>query len=580
MIPRHNHTSIVTISPHAIATPRGAPVPRDFGLPEKFSAWRPGQWDAIQLILDSPQRFIVLCCPTGSGKSVTSVAAALLSGRRTVICTSTKGLQTQYVETLGELLHDVRGMANYTCPIAPQLGLSERTSVAEAPCQCGYPCALRFNGGCEYFSRYRAAQSAPLVIANLQAWQFDALKGSDGLHIPQDIYDPDDEKDPRIPIDMLVADEASDCGEELSRFIGVQISRRECLQLHLDWPDQGLGMPDWRQWAGVNHLAVTRRLEEWQSRLRNGQGGGNGSGRGWSREFKLLRDMQRKLSRLSTVRAEDDWVMDEQTTEGDGDMYAMRFAPLSPARYAEQALWRSVKKIVLMSATIRPKTCELLGIPPDEMVFAEYPSTFPRERRPIIVVPSVQLNYRTELDDHTMIRWLHRIDAVIAKRLDRKGVIHSHSYKRAKFLKDNSEFGQYMMIHDAASRADIVEEFRRSTPPAILVSPSVGTGYDFKDNEARWIIVAKLPFASVSDKLVKARQQRDSEYSTFMAAQALIQMTGRATRAATDWSEVLLMDDSFDNWFYRRARKFMPAWWTESVEWAQGVPEPLEEPQP
>ena len=35
----------------------------------------------------------------------------------------------------------------------------------------------------------------------------------------------------------------------------------------------------------------------------------------------------------------------------------------------------------------------------------------------------------------------------------------------------------------------------------------------------------------------------------------------------------------FWNWFFHKAKKFLPAWWVESVVWSAGVPAPLEEPR-
>jgi Rad3-related DNA helicase len=582
MIPRRPTTgTIITRTAATCQVPAGLPSPADFGLPDQYTSWRQGQWQGVEDCIDSPERFIVICAPTGFGKTPMAVAAAHLSNRRTVILTATKGLQDQYSQTLGEMLHDIRGQGNYTCPIAAQLGLAESTTVNEAPCQCGYNCLLR-RRGCEYHDRYHDAQSARIVVTNYACWMFDALKDRDAIHIDPMLYavaqeTGSDEKDARIPVDMLVCDEAGDTGAELERHIGLQVSRRECLQLRLPWPDAGLSLDQWREWSQRQEATVKQRLAEWTERLRAG-GNGNGS-KLWSREFKLLREMQRKLARLGEIRADDDWIMDEQADRDTGEgLYAVRFAPLNPARYAEQALWRGVKKIVLMSATVRPKTAELLGIPPEQMKFIEYPSSFDKRRRPIIVVPSVMLNYRTERDDRLMRLWLDRIDTYISTRLNRKGIVHCVSYARGKFLADNSQYGSYMILHNSHDRAEKVEQFRQADAPSILVSPSVGTGYDFADNHARWAIIAKLPFASVNDPVIKARQQRDPEYQNFLVALELVQMTGRIMRSERDWGEVAIMDDAFGNWFYQRARKFMMAWWLDALVWVDGVPPPMEEP--
>ena len=82
--------------PRRLTTADPPPVsPTDLGLPAKFTAWRRDQWDGIDRIISSTKRFVVICAPTGSGKTGIGLGAAALSGERTVILTATKGLQDQ-----------------------------------------------------------------------------------------------------------------------------------------------------------------------------------------------------------------------------------------------------------------------------------------------------------------------------------------------------------------------------------------------------------------------------------------------------------------------------------------------------
>src|SRR5207253_552582 len=101
-------------------------------------------------IIDSNKRFISLCAPTGFGKSLMYFMAAVLTGKRTVILTSTKGLQDQLLSDFGKISSDIRGMSNYSCPKAASLGYPTYTTVADAPCQSGYKCPIK-SGGCNYF---------------------------------------------------------------------------------------------------------------------------------------------------------------------------------------------------------------------------------------------------------------------------------------------------------------------------------------------------------------------------------------------------------------------------------------------
>lgn len=576
----------------ATPTPEGIPSPVEFGLPEKFARWRDGQWQAISDILDDPKRFHVACAPTGCGKSLYAMAAAVLSGRRTAILTSTLGLTDQYAREFVGISHDIRGMANYRCPLAPGLGMPSWTKVSEAPCQMGYRCPGRFDGSCEYYDRYRQAQRARIVGTTYACWMYDARKDKGAFHISRALYESEkiaaDPTDNRIPVDLLIADEADLCGGWVSSYVGVDLSRRECLHLYLPWPDPGMGLVGWQQWAERVSPKVNSRLEEleWEIKNRNARGTGVGDdSRAWSKDLRHLREMQRKLGRLRAMKEDEEWVLDEGFEgnghghggdgPGTGPFISVRFTPIEPARYAESVLWRGVEKIVLMSATIRPKTAHLLGISDDDMTFVEYPSTFDPKRRPVIAVRSgVQLNWRTERDDDKMRWWLNKLDQVIEVRQDRKGVVHGISYTRSRFIVNNSAHHRIMLTHNSFDRADKVAQFMTAPAPACLVSPSVDTGYSFDHDAARYIIIAKIPFPPKTDKLVKARADRDPEYTWMWIAEKLMQMTGRGMRAESDACETLILDDSW-SWVFPRVRPYLTGWWLAALGRADSPPPPL-----
>ncbi len=558
---------------HSLRVPADFPTPPSFGLPESFPRWRGAQLDAVNRILDSTKRFVVVCAPTGIGKSLLAMAAGAMSGQRTVILTSTLGLASQYAAQFSSVSSDVRGMANYRCAAAPSLGLNPSTTVADAPCLMGYRCPMR-SFGCDYFDAYRTARQSPLITTTYQCWMYDALKDPrEAIHAPLLLDDPGN------PVDMLICDEAGESIDEIQRFITISITRRECLHLRLDWPEHTT-LPAWRDWADTLVSDIRVRVAAAEQKVKNGNGNGNGSnGSGsWTKELKSLRELARKLDRLSTITISDQWIMSPRIDPDTHAIDAVEFIPLSPSRFAESALWRGVSKVVLLSATIRPKTAAMLGIPTTSMDFIEYPSTFPASRRPIIVVPTVMLNHRNEQNDALMTRWLHRIDSIIAGRLDRKGIIHTTSYSRARFLFDNSEHHSLMLIHSSSNRASVIDEFIHSPSPRILVSPSLTSGYDFAADLARYAIIAKLPFQTVTDPVVRARQALDPDYGTYLTAQDIIQSSGRIVRSETDAGETFICDDSFSNWFYRRARKFFPDWWQEAVIFSDGVPRALELP--
>jgi Rad3-related DNA helicase len=170
--------------------------------------------------------------------------------------------------------------------------------------------------------------------------------------------------------------------------------------------------------------------------------------------------------------------------------------------------------------------------------------------------------------------WLQRIDQIIGPRLNRKGIIHTVSYKRAQLVLENSEYRTNMMSHNSKNTKNVVEAFKKSDPPAILVSPSMDTGWDYPNDEVRWMIVGKLPWPDTRPVVMKARKDKDPEYMSYLTMQALVQMSGRAMRHEKDWAEVIVIDDSL-GWFLKQHGEFAPKWFREAIRWVSTIPDPI-----
>lgn len=554
--------------------------PADYGLPDTFTHWRDDQLEAVEQVYQSPARFNVLCAPTGFGKSLAYMAAARLLGLRTVVLTATKGLQDQLEKDYGlgavdgnmdRASYDLRGKNNFSCPAWRELDLPERTLASEAPCNFGYRCKLKA-GGCTYFDRYRQAQRAAVVVTNYQCWLHDTKKrkAREGdLGAAQ-------------AVDLLVLDEAHQAPEELAGFLEVELSHRECWKASVEWPvteGQEYPLADWVRWAQYWADRIAHQLEIYEVTLREG-------GRLSASEFRevaKLKKLLEKLQRVAGITQGEQWV-----AEVNEEAETCKFSPLWPARYAEDNLFRGVGKIVLMSATVRPKTLDLLGVPDGQQEdgehagnpqrqFVEYASGFPAGMRPIVHVRSVQCRYNMSEDDLAI--WGNKIDYVLTGRPDRKGIVHTVSYQRAKWLMEHTRHRGRMLTHGRADKAEVVKQFRALPPEsgAVLVSPSLDTGYDFPGDQARYQVIAKLPFPDLRSAVLRQRMEVDPEYRNYLTAQDLVQISGRINRSEDDWGETLIMDDNV-TWFTKQAREYLPDWWRQAYKSVTTVPPAMKKP--
>jgi len=524
----------------------------NFDLPEKFSEWRHDQDKAVLRALDSPKRFVVLALPTGAGKSLVYMAVAKMAGVRTAFLTATKNLQAQLTDDFTSCgLVDIRGGNNYECVESrPKQGeLFKVVSCDHGHCRGGSKCG-KLEGGCLYFDQVKKAIRSDLVVTNY-AYYMAKQSGEDTLG----------------DFKMLVMDEAHDSVDELGSFVGAKLDQYAVRMLcHTDLLRADSTLDQWRTWAQDLNRRLASEIQHLKQSLKLGL---VGDWRASMRHLKQLERLQHEIAKVAGLQGE--WVCDVQR-EGSERRIVAHLDPVWPGEYAEGALFRRIPKIILTSATVRPKTLELLGIDPADVDFIDFPSVFPKERRPVIHVNTVRVDKNIDAGDRKL--WVAKIDAIIRARTDRKGIIHTVSYERARFIFDNSNFRDYMLMHETRTARDIMELFKRGDAPLILLSPSMTTGVDFPYDQCRYQIIAKIPFPDTRNKVMAARTHEDPTFGHYIAMQTLVQMAGRGMRAADDMCETIIVDDHA-KWFVPKWRQFAPRWFMESYSSVGMVPSPL-----
>lgn len=495
------------------------PSPEVVGLPPKFDKWRSGQEQAISNILESKKRVIALSAPTGFGKSPTYIGAALMSGQPTCIVTNSRGLQDQLMRDFCSIgLVDIRGRSNYQC-----------AAREDYTCQEGYATQCPYKGtiGCPASQAEMRASTSSLVVTNYDKWIASRRFGNGLSHFSQVIFD-----------------EGHDAPDAVAKAMQVTLSDNEISTImQMEYP-QGVDVfACWKVWASYARERAEDLIREQKIKI----GSVSSPKATWVKQLYHLQSLLRKLSILSVSRP-DDWVVDEiQNGE-------FQFDPIRPAKYAEATLLLQIPKIVIVSATLRPKTMFMLGVGKINYDFFEFESDFDPKRCPIYWVPTMRVDSKAK--DLSML-WM-RLDQIIAKRQDRKGIIHTISYQRQKDILARSRFAERMYVNVPGTPAtQMVEVFRGAKPGTILVSPSVATGYDFPGKDCEWQFIAKIPFPDGRTKINKARNAVDSEYGAYNAMQTMVQSFGRGMRSKSDQCEGFICDDHL-SWFLPRFRHLAP----------------------
>jgi Rad3-related DNA helicase len=518
--------------------------PRDIGLPAKFSTWRPNQWEYIELGATSNKRFVVHSAPTGAGKSIIAVAHAILTGGRSVYLTSTKGLQDQSSTDFSPCgMADLRGRQNYRCPRG-------------GSCADGRLMGCK-DTSCEYLATRDTFLKSSLTISNYSCYFANVMHG-EGMG----------------EIDCLILDECHAVVEELSAALEIRLNHAANSPVYQSLsitPPYQSPISAWKSWA---KRAMVILQEELQAKKRSGVGNNE------LKYMRILDTLLKNVSRIATI--EDTWIVDEQSVAAE-----VLFSPVWPTDYAEKILFRGIKHILLVSATVVPKTLDLLGVPESDYLFLSHTHTFPIYRSPVYLFGATKIDFRSTPADLQQL--VGRMDTLISRRLDRKGIIHPTSYDRQMFIKAHSDYRDIMLTPKGQGLANGLVEFRESPPPCILNSPAVTTGLDFAGSQCEYQLLVKVPFVPMQSPVMKARVEADPEYPMYLTAQTLVQTCGRAMRSEKDQCENFLLDKNA-NWFLKPPawtgggpgigrnmggyRHLFPEWFINQLVWPKGPPTP------
>lgn len=507
------------------------PSPRELGFPEKYDEWRPPQEEALRILLRSGRRVKALGAPTGFGKTAVYVAYALITKLPTCIMTESRALQDQLLADFqGVGMVDIRGRKNYDCHMKDGY-----------TCEEGYAtrCPHRGSTRCPASLAEMRAAASSLVVTNYDKWTSARKFGQGMSHFQQ-----------------IVLDEGHVAPEALARAMQVILYEREIGELGFDFPGGPDEFVNWKPWAAE----VRAEAEALSLSLKEIIKGSHKQAD--VRRYLHTRNLARRLAIVATANPAN-WVVD-QVEKG------YQFDPVRPGIYGESRLLLSTPSVLVVSATLRPKTLYMIGVGKQAFDFKEFDSDFDPARCPIYYVPTMRVDHRA---DSLAPLWI-KLDQIAARRVDRKGIVHTISFARRQEILETSRFSRRMLINPKGEASTAtVNEFKRAEAGTILVSPSVGAGFDFPGRECEWQFVCKIPFPDGRSKILKARQADDKEYGPYQAVNKLVQIFGRGMRSREDMCENFICDEHLD-WFLPRYGHLAPKWFHNFYRRVEIVPAP------
>lgn len=509
-----------------------------------YESLRAEQTTAIEFALDKfsneDKRFVIVEAGTGVGKSAIGLTIAKTIAESAYFITTQKILQHQYMDDFASHgMLSLKSSTNFRCQHYKGKDCSQ--ALRELKVSKDGKFKSKCGGGCVYKVAKRKFIEGPLGITNF-AYFLAETNYSQQLE----------------PRDLLVVDEAHNIETQLSSFVEVAVTENFAKKvLKLEVPDNLNTMKrvvDWVKSVYLPKLIRVRNHMEQQiekfslkSRMQDFIV--------LAKRFELIDKHECKVSRFLKEYNSDNWVMNLANTEVRGDR-RFEFKPIDVAPFTEEYLFKSGKKVLMMSATIINKEafCEVLGIPFEQCEFISIPSPFPIENRPIFVSPIGSMAMRSI--DSSLPKLALAVKAILNEHKNEKGIIHCHSYKVANYLKKNIR-SRRLLTHDSSNRDQVLYDHMNSKKPTVLLSPSMTEGVDLKGDASRFQILCKVPYPYLGDKLVRKRMNKWKWWYPLQTIKSIIQSVGRSIRTKEDQAVTYILDGDWER-FYGQNHALFP----------------------
>lgn len=522
-----------------------------------FDSIRSKQEEVLTKLQDNWDKYnyFVLELPTGFGKSPVSNALGM-STDNSFLLTVTKQLQDQYVRDFREPnTVSLKGKANYICNIRPELNV-----------ECG-PCMFdkdllrdcKKKRKCSYYNQRDKALMSKQAVLSIPFFLYSTTCG--GYWKPRDV---------------IIIDECHLLENQIVNWATTSISPAELKKdydIEIDEYIPQSGYTSNKKWLHAIWDIVVEKRSEYEEELKDLLDGrdpedltedelqeinmSHGS-------YYKIDKIYKRLETFFKSPKKDSWLCEP---EGDGVI----LTPVDVQDLFHRYIKKMVNpngKIVFMSATILDTIgfAKTLGLKKEDTAIIKVDSEFPPEKSPIVYKPCGSMNYANI--DNTIPKVIEEVKRILEQHPNEKGIIHTSNYKITKAICEGIKNKRLLMKEEGESNERLLQRHINSKDSTVLVSPSLTTGTDLKDELSRFQIIVKLPFLSLADQRVKKKMESSPDWYSAEMLRTVVQSAGRSTRDEKDWSITYVLDNSFYTYIYKHRKWFQPSF-LKRIIWKQ-----------
>lgn len=190
--------------------------------------------------------------------------------------------------------------------------------------------------------------------------------------------------------------------------------------------------------------------------------------------------------------------------------------------------------------------------------FLRIPSTFDFNNSPIYVLSTYKMSNRYKDRNFPYVAEL--VNKILQRHQGQRGIIHTGSYTNMNKLYNLvNPTNQYRLItyQGAREKDDALIKYQRVNN-SIIVGPTLIEGINLPGDLCRFMIIIKVPYPSLGDKLVKTKMDLVPGWYQAETMKQIEQAVGRGVRYNGDYCITYILDGCFLDLYYTRGHNFSP----------------------
>jgi Rad3-related DNA helicase len=271
------------------------------------------------------------------------------------------------------------------------------------------------------------------------------------------------------------------------------------------------------------------------------------------KSIESLTWLKMKLNIFIKSKDKDSWII-----EPTDDEKMLIMEPIKVGNLFNQFInYWGIKNVIFMSATILDIRgfCKELEINKEDVGIIKMESSFSPDKSPIFFNPCGSMSQKNI--NGTLPNIINEVKKIIGRYPNSKGIIHTGNYKITKAIIDAIHSDRFIYKSGTESNEDLIKKHERNLNPTILVSPSMHTGVDLKDDLSRFQIIAKVPFPNLGDKYISIKKDAVPNWYSYQTAKAIVQSYGRSVRSEDDYACTYILDSDF-GWVLKYNNNMFP----------------------